>query len=174
MSAHIDSRLGTPTTEEVLEIETVTKLTGPLAERLISSAASEGKTPVDMMADIVERGLRRHTKAVATRDDRRRAASLQRVIDDLRNQIAGMHAKSLGTAGKDRRVQTLQREIDDLHAKLRKAERPPNERALTFALDIEQFLKSEARDRKMTVEMLLRAIIEAVVEDRLFTAVLDQ
>ena len=123
MNAHIDSRLGTPITEEMLEIETVTKLTGPLAECLLSSAASEGKTPVDMMADIVERGLRRHTKAVATRDDRRRAASLQRAIDDLRNQIAGTHAKSLASAGEDRRVRRFNARLTTTRSLRRSAPR---------------------------------------------------
>jgi hypothetical protein len=153
---HIDAGLGAPVAEDVLEIETTTKLIGDLAERLISSAAAEGKTPVDMMADIVERGLRRHAKAVNVRDGHRAAAAAQRQIEDVRRQL-----------------QAALRQVDDLNGKLRAAEQTRNERALTFAGDIEQFLKSEARDRKMTVELLLRAIIEAVVEDRLFAAVLD-
>lgn len=152
MTAHIDSRLATVVPEEVLEIETVTKLTGRLAERLLKLAATAGKEPVDALADIVERGLSPNARAGLPRRD-----PIQRNRSD------------------DRRVAALQREMDDLHSKLHAAtHRPPDERALRFAPDIEQFLKAEAKARNMKVEALLRAIIEAVVDDRLFVAVLDQ
>ncbi len=152
MTAHIDSRRATVVPEEVIEIETVTNLTGPLAERLIKLAAIVGKEPVDALADIVERGL-----SPKARGGLPRRGPIQRNRSD------------------DRRVAALQREMDELRSKLRAAtQRPPDDRALRFAPDIEQFLKAEAKARNMKVEALLRAIIEAVVEDRLFAAVLDQ
>jgi hypothetical protein len=169
---HIDPLLGTPVAEEILEIETTTKLTGELAERLVAQAAAEGKTPVDMMADIVERGLKGPSgrELQAQRAEQRDRQALE--IRALRNEIADLR-KRLETRADDRRVAALQRELDEMTGKLRAALQRRNERALTFAPDIEQFLKSEAHDRKMTVEVLLQVIIEAVVEDKLFAAVLD-
>lgn len=144
-------------TEEILEIETVITLKGPLAERLIKLAAVVGKTPVDIVADIVEFGL----------------GEQGHKFSDAAVQIAPP-TRRRWRADADHRVAALQRENDDLRAKLDTATRTRNERALTFANDIEQFLKSEAKSRNMAVEALLRAIVEAVVEDRLFAAVLDQ
>ena len=75
-------------------------------------------------------------------------------------------------AHNDGRVAALQREVEELRGLLHARQKPP--RALAFAPDIEQFLKAEAKARNMHIETLLRAIIEAVVEDRLFAAVLDK
>jgi hypothetical protein len=154
----------------ILEIETTSTLRGPLAERLVKLAAAAGKTPVDVMADIVEAGIKGATgrELQAQRAEQRDRQVLE--IRALRNEIGSLRKVS----EKDRRVAALQRELDDVRSKLRIAQAVKNERALVFAPDIEQFLKSEAKARNMSVEVLLRAIIEAVVEDRLFAAVLEQ
>ena len=77
-------------------------------------------------------------------------------------------------AENDGRVRALVAELDELRtkydeaiAKLREAD------GARFAPDIQQFLRSEAHARHMKIEALVKAIIEAVVEDKLFSAVLD-
>ena len=73
----------------------------------------------------------------------------------------------------DNRVRALTAELDELRSKYDAAlirlrtDRPD------FPRDVEQFLASEAKARNMTVTMLMRAIVEAVVEDNLFAALLD-
>jgi hypothetical protein len=75
-------------------------------------------------------------------------------------------------AQNDGRVLALAAELDELRQKYDDAIR-----RLRLAPDLagatEQFLISEAKARNMTKTALVHAIIEAVVEDRLFAALLD-
>jgi hypothetical protein len=61
--------------------------------------------------------------------------------------------------------------VDELNAAL--AVRPAAPR-LEFARETEEFIKSEAKARNVKPDALIRLIVEAVVEDRLFAAVLDR
>ena len=78
--------------EELLEIETVTTLRGALAERLVKRATEAGKTPVGLMADIVEQSLMAKQLPGGRRRNGRREILADAEVKALRNEIAALRS----------------------------------------------------------------------------------
>lgn len=149
--------------DTLLQFEITTTLTGPLAERLAQLASRDSKTPVDYLADAVERALQedpqRQVRAARTRTIEHQNAALIEEGERVQKQIS-----------------KLQKEFADLNACYQDVVSkipPPGAFVLIPAVDAITKLARAAATRKLKPDQLARMILEQVAADDLFAAVLD-
>jgi len=133
---------------DTLEIEMTMTCRGTLAERLARLAAEQGRPPVEIMADIVERGVKGPTE---------REIQAQRAEQRNRQALE---------------IRTLRHEISDLrkqHQRLLDAK----PKTIAYAPKTQAALLAAAKSRGFDFDDLIYEIIKTVTDDDLFAAVLD-
>ena len=152
---------------DVLQLDIATTLTGPLAERLVQIAGLAHKTPVDALADMIERLLKDDTKVAEQRQVRAaRTQTLEKQVTALTDE----HQRVC------REVVTLKKELADLRSRYQTTiDRLPPAGALVIlpCLDAVTRLGRAADSRKLKSDQLARMVLEQVCADDLFAAVLD-
>ena len=135
--------------EMAVEIETTTTVRDALAAKLIEHAAQRKTTPVELMADIVLKGINELGKSPPVPAP---------IID---------FAASARVAVAEAEMKKLRKELADLRLRFQEAQKR------AYTPDVETILAKESDARGMKIDQLVRMIIETVARDNLFVAVLD-